>query len=160
MAPSADGCKHPTWRSDFAANGKLHEFCTSCGAERRSTRPADGGEAARLRNGLLWIRHVAAMHALSPAPEPQQMRALAVLTEKVLGGATLADYDSSIGAARGKAQEWAAAAGVDIVTVDDGQPGSAGGAGGVAHAGDGVDVDAAGAISDAVPEKAAQAASA
>src|SRR4051794_5413129 len=115
----ADGCKHPNWRTDFAANGKLHEFCLTCGAERRSSKPADSEEAARLRNGLRWIRHVAAMNALSPVPEPQQMRTLAVLAEKVLDGADLADYDSSIGAARGKAQEWAYSVGVDIATTDD-----------------------------------------
>ena len=121
----ADGCKHPNWRTDFAANGKLHEFCLTCGAERRSSKPADAGETARLRNGLRWIRHVAAMNALSPTPEPQQARALAVLAEKVLDGADLADYDSSIGAARGKAQEWASAAGVDIATTEDLQHGTA-----------------------------------
>src|SRR3954471_4883848 len=119
MALPADGCKHPSWRTDFAANGKLHEFCLTCGAERRSSKPADAGEAARLRNGLRWIRHVAAMNALSPTPEPHQMHALAVLAEKVLDGVDLADYDSSIGAARGKAQEWAHSVGVDLATTAD-----------------------------------------
>src|SRR3954462_5716053 len=125
MASNAESCKHPSWRTDFAANGKLHEFCLSCGAERRSSKPADSGEAARLRNGLRWIRHVAAMNALSPTPEPQQMRTLAVLAEKVLDGADLADYDSSIGAARGKAQEWARSVGVGIATTDALQQGAA-----------------------------------
>src|SRR4051794_41770769 len=98
----ADGCKHPNWRTDFAANGKLHEFCLTCGAERRSSKPADSGEAARLRNGLRWIRHVAAMNALSPSPEPQQMSTLAVLAEKLLDGAGLPGHDRRIGAGPGE----------------------------------------------------------
>jgi hypothetical protein len=114
------GCRHPRWRTDFAANGKLHDFCLTCGAERRSTRTVDGGDAARLRNGLRWIRHMAAMNAVAdPADAQQQMRALTLLAEKLLDGAELADYDSSIGAARSKTQEWAASMGIDIAAVDD-----------------------------------------
>jgi hypothetical protein len=119
MALNDGGCQHQGWRSDFASNGKLHEFCVGCGAERRVSQPADDGEAARLRNGLRWIRHVAAMNALGGSSGPQQMRALTVLAEKLLHGAELADYASSIGAARGKAQEWASSASVGLATVED-----------------------------------------
>jgi hypothetical protein len=118
MVLNASGCEHSRWRSDFAANGKMHEFCVACGAERRVSQPADGGEAAQLRNGLRWIRHVAAMNVLGDTCGPQQMRALTALTEKVLDGADLGDYDSSMGAARSKAQEWAFMAGVDLPTTD------------------------------------------
>ncbi|HSP38874.1 MAG TPA: hypothetical protein VLR26_14105 [Frankiaceae bacterium] len=124
MAIDADGCPHQTWRSDFAANGKMHEFCVACGAERRISQPADSEETARLRTGLRWIRHLAAMHALGGTCGPQQMRALTVLAEKVLDGADLADYDSSIGAARSKAQEWAVSVGVDLPTIEDLQDGA------------------------------------
>ncbi len=124
MVLDPDGCQHAKWRTDFAANGKLHEFCLTCGAERRISQTADGGEAARLRNGLRWMRHVAAMNALGTTAGPQQMRALAALAEKVLDGAELADYDSSIGAARGKAQDWASSVGIDLRTADQLQRGA------------------------------------
>lgn len=104
MVLNHDGCHHPRWRSNFAANGKMHEFCIACGAERRISRPAEGGEAARLRNGLRWMRHVAAMNATIESG-PDHMRALALLAEKLLDGAELEDYDSCIDAARGEAQE-------------------------------------------------------
>jgi hypothetical protein len=119
MGLNASGCAHSRWRSDFASNGKMHEFCVACGAERRVSQPAAGGEAARLQNGLRWIRHVAAMNVLGGTCGPQQMRALTALTEKVLDGADLADYESSMGAARSKAQEWAFSIGVDLPTTDD-----------------------------------------
>lgn len=121
MVTDADaGCRHPRWRTDFAANGKLHDFCLTCGAERRSSRVPDGGETARLRNGLRWIRHVAAMNSVGDASDAQQqMRALTVLAEKVLDGAELADYDSSMGAARSKAAEWAVSVGIDLPNLDE-----------------------------------------
>jgi hypothetical protein len=125
MDLNASGCEHSCWRSDFAANGKMHEFCVACGAERRVSHPADDGEAARLRNGLRWIRHVAAMNVLGGTCGPQQVRALTALSEKVLDGADLADYDSSMGAARSKAQEWAFSMGVDLPTADDLRSGAA-----------------------------------
>ena len=119
MAPTADGCTHPSWRRDFAANGKLHEFCVACRAERRVTQPVDSGEVAQLRNGLRWIRHVAAMNSLGDTCGPQEMRALTALAEKVLDGVDLGDYDSSIGMARSKTQEWASSVGIDLPTTDE-----------------------------------------
>jgi hypothetical protein len=119
MLPPTDECAHPGWRSDFAPNGKMHEFCVACGAERRVTAVPESSDAARLRNGLRWIRHMAATHYLGGSVDPQQMRALAALAEKVLAGDELSDYDRAVTAARGKAQEWARSAGVDLVTEED-----------------------------------------
>jgi hypothetical protein len=114
-----DGCAHPGWRRDFASNGRLHEFCISCGAERRINHDAPTDEAARLRNGLRWIRHMAAMHCLGNSVDPPQMRALAVLAEKVLDGEELADYDRRMNAARDKAVAWAREAGLELLTEQD-----------------------------------------
>jgi hypothetical protein len=65
------------------------------------------GEAARLRNALAWVRHVAGLHYLGGAFEPEHMRDLANLATAALQGKELPDYEEAMEEGRQKAEQWA-----------------------------------------------------
>lgn len=62
----------------------------------------------RYRNALTWVRHVAALHYLGGAFDPEHMRDLANLATAALQGKDLPDYDEAMTKGRQKAAEWAA----------------------------------------------------
>jgi hypothetical protein len=65
-------------------------------------------EAARLRNALMWVRHVSGLHYVGGAFDPEHMRDLANMATAVLQGKALPDYDEVMDRSRVKAAEYAA----------------------------------------------------
>jgi hypothetical protein len=56
-------------------------------------------------NGLKWIAHVAALHYMGGAFDPEHMKALADMALATLAGEELPDFDESMAAARVKGRE-------------------------------------------------------
>lgn len=65
-------------------------------------------EADRYRNALAWIRHVAGLHYLGGAFDPEHMRDLANMAAAALQGKDFPDYAQAMTEARMKADEFAA----------------------------------------------------
>lgn len=81
--------------------------------------PVSADGEARLRNALLWIRQVAALHYFGGAFEPEHMRHLANLAADALGGRELPDWEERMKDARRRAREWADALGVELVSDEE-----------------------------------------
>jgi hypothetical protein len=64
--------------------------------------------ARRCQNALTWIRHVAALHYLGGAFDPEHMRDLANMATAALQGKDFPDYAESMAKGQEKAAEWAA----------------------------------------------------
>jgi hypothetical protein len=62
----------------------------------------------RYRNALTWIRHVAGLHYMGGAFDPEHMRDLANLATAALQGKNLPDYAETMKQGQQKAAEWAA----------------------------------------------------
>lgn len=62
----------------------------------------------RYRNALVWVQHVAGLHYLGGAFDPEHMRDLANLAATALQDKDLPDYDEAMAKGRQKAAEWAA----------------------------------------------------
>jgi len=71
-------------------------------------REHEAAEAQRFRNALIWVRHVAGLHYLGGAFDPEHMRDLANMATAALQGKDLPDYAESMARGREKAAEWAA----------------------------------------------------
>lgn len=62
----------------------------------------------RYHNALLWIRHVAFLHYMGGAFDPEHMRDLANMATASLQDKDFPDYAQSMAESREKAAEWAA----------------------------------------------------
>ena len=71
-------------------------------------RAESAATAHRYQNALTWIRHVAGLHYLGGAFDPEHMRDLANMATAALQGKDFPDYAESMARGREKAAEWAA----------------------------------------------------
>jgi hypothetical protein len=65
-------------------------------------------EGERYRNALVWVRHVAGLHYMGGAFDPEHMRDLANMATAALQGNDLPDYGETMARGRQKAEEYAA----------------------------------------------------
>lgn len=61
----------------------------------------------RYRNALVWVRHVAGLHYMGGAFDPEHMRDLANMATAALQDKDLPDYDQAMAEGRAKAAEYA-----------------------------------------------------
>jgi hypothetical protein len=82
-------------------------------------REHGGDDGGRCRNALAWVRHVAGLHYLGGAFNPEHMRDLANTATAALQGKALPDYAQAMEEGRMKAAEWAALFGTWADGVED-----------------------------------------